>query len=238
MAEGYQTEDEQIEALKRWWRENGKSTVVTIVIAIVAVLGWRGWEQKQQTEMESASAIYQNLLLATTGNNGTVTAEQQATASHLATTLKADFPGTTYALFAALYKAKFAVDANDLATAEQELHWVLDNKPSAELALQARLRLARVLYGQQKYAQAKVQLSGDNGALSTAFEELKGDILLAEGDSEAAAKAYQKAFELGLGVRGAGPNPLLDMKIQQLKGQQNGTTANTAEQQASSEGEA
>lgn len=237
MAEGYQTEDEQLEALKKWWSENGKSTVITIVVAIVAVLGWQGWEKKQSAEVEAASAIYQNLLLAATGNNGEVTAQQQATANHLASTLKNDFPDSSYALFAAMYRAKFAVADNDLATAEQELQWVLDKNPAQELAQQAQLRLARVLYARQQYPQALAQLSGEAGLLSADFEELRGDIYLAQSDRDAALQAYQKSMELAL-ENGAMPNPLLNMKIQQLQSALGAGPVKASDNVADSEGDA
>jgi len=33
------TEEEQIEAFKRWWNENGRSVVVGIVLAVVGYFG-------------------------------------------------------------------------------------------------------------------------------------------------------------------------------------------------------
>jgi predicted negative regulator of RcsB-dependent stress response len=238
MAEGYQTEDEQVEALKKWWRENGKSTLVSIVMALVAVFGWQGWQKQQQQSVDAASAIYQNLLSVAEASGGELTVEQQATAKHLANTLKTDFSGTTYALFAGLYQAKFAVTAGDLATAEQELHWVLDNKPTAELALQARLRLARVLYAQQKYDQALAQLGGSDSVLAAGFEELRGDIMLAQGNKDLAASAYQKALQLNMTSGNAVQNPILNMKLQQLDTQQQGSAVESVEQAAVTEGDA
>ncbi|ARN76033.1 YfgM family protein [Oceanicoccus sagamiensis] len=216
MAEGYQTEDEQVEALKKWWNENGKSTLATIAIAVAGVFGYQGWQTQQQAEVDAASAIYQNLLAATNGQNGTVTVEQTATANHLADTLKADFPSSTYARFAALYKAKLAVNAEDLAAAEAELRWVLASGPSAEMSVQAKLRLARVLAAQQQYDDALAQLQGDSGTSASAYEEVKGDIYVAQGNSADAALAYQKALELDQQGTNPASNPLLTLKIQQL----------------------
>jgi len=216
MAESYQTEDEQVEALKKWWKENGKSTLLTIIVAIAAVFGYQGWEKQQQAEVDAASAIYQNLLTATGGQNGIATATQTATANHLADTLKSDFPSSTYARFAALYKAKLAVDAKDLTGAEQELQWVLASGPSAEITLQAKLRLSRVLSAQGQYDEALAQLQGDTGTYATAYEEAKGDIYVAQGNNADAALAYQKALELQQQGTNPGSNPLLSLKIQQL----------------------
>lgn len=238
MAEGYQTEDEQIEALKKWWNENGKSTLASIAVAIVGVFGWQGWQDQKQANIESASAIYQNLLVSSQGQQGEVTDEQQATANHLANTLKEDFPNSTYALFAALYKAKFLVAEDDLAGAEQELQWVLDNDPTPALMEQAQLRLARVLYAQDKYAEALSQLSNQSLEPSASSEELKGDILFAQGDHTAADKAYNIARQLILDAGNMPSNRLLDMKIQQLSGKQSENTASTSEQSMPSDEDA
>ena len=228
MAEGYQTEDEQVEALKKWWKENGKSTLATIAIAIAGVFGFQGWQQQQQAEVDAASAIYQNLVIATTGQNGTTTAEQTATANHLADTLKTDFPSSTYARFAALYKAKLAVSAKDLTGAEQELRWLLASGPSAEITVQTRLRLARVLTAQGNHDTALKELLGDSGAYASAYEELRGDIYVAQGNKAEAALAYQKALELGRQGTNSASNPLLTLKIQQLVMQTDAAPVETA----------
>ncbi len=232
MAEGYQSDDEQVEALKKWWNENGKSTLVTIVIAIAGVFGYQGWQKQQQAEVDAASAIYQNLLSATGGQNGTATTEQIATANHLADTLKADFPGSTYARFAALYKAKLAVNDKDLAGAEEELRWVLASGPSAEITVQSKLRLARVLSAQGKYDDALKELQGDSGAFASAYEEVKGDIYLAQGNKADAALAYQKALELEQQGTNPASNPLLALKIQQLATQDSAAASSDAEESA------
>lgn len=216
MAASYQTDEEQVEALKKWWAEHGKSTVISVVVAVAAVLGWQGWQKQQQAEIDAASAVYQNLLTATMANNGQLTQQQSATANHLADTLKSDFSNTTYADFAALYKAKFAVANNDLAAAEQELRWILAGGASPEITIQANLRLARVLYAQEQFAEALKQLDMDAGGYASAFEEVRGDILTAQGDLVAASMAYQKSMELALQADPPMPNPLLSLKIQHL----------------------
>ena len=214
MAEGYQTEDEQVEALKKWWNEHGKSTLITVLLAVAGVFGFQGWQKQQQAEADAASAIYQNLIIAADWQNGAATAEQAATANHLADTLKADFPSSTYARFAALHKAKLAVMAKDLTTAEQELRWVLASESSADIAVPTRLRLARVLSAQGNYDMALTELLGDSGSYASAYEELRGDIYVAQDKKAEAALAYQKALELGQQQANPTANPLLTMKIE------------------------
>ena len=216
MSQEYSTDEEQVEALKRWWRENGKSTVISIVIAISGVLGWQGWQKQQQAEVEAASAVYQNML--TVVESQPMTDEQRATANHLAETLKKDFPSSTYARFAAFYKAKFAVEGKDLDAAETELRWVLASNASAEINVQAKLRLARIQYAKQELDAALATLEGDTLGYAVAFEELRGDIYNAKGDVSQARLAYQKAIELSQQAENPITNPLLKLKAEQLAG--------------------
>lgn len=213
MSENYQTEEEQIEAIKRWWAENGKSTVVGIVLAIAGVFGWQGWQKQQQESAYTASAVYQELLQAVSQSQGQLEGEALSTASHLADTLKADYSSSVYAQFASLYKAQFAVNANKLDEAEAELRWLLQQSPSAELAIQAHLRLARVLLAKQQFDQALAELTGPSAGYEALFNEVKGDIYLAKGESQKARDFYLQAKELNPGAA----NNLLELKLQQLQ---------------------
>ena len=214
MSEGYRTEEEQVEALKNWWNESGKSTVMWIVVAIVGVLGWQGWQKQQQSSREAASAVYQNFLTAVDqGEAGMVTA------SHLAQTLRDDFSSSTYAQYAALYQARFAVEKNDLATAEQHLNWVLAENPEDEIRLQANLRLARLKYAAGQYDEAMQLLNTDAQGFAASYSEVKGDILKAKGNLQQALDAYLNAQNLSLARQYPTENSVLQIKIQQLQSQ-------------------
>lgn len=217
MAEGYQTDDEQLDALKKWWSDNGTSLLIIVAISIISVLGWQGWQKQKQQDISTASAIYQNMIVAAQGSNGVLTNEQRTTASHLANTLKTEFSDSTYAKFAALYIAKFAVEADNFAEAEAALQWILNSGALQDVKLQAKVRLARVFYAQEKYAEALAQLEGNASVYASAFEEVRGDILNAQGDYKGAGLSYQKASELNQQLDNPSNNPLLNLKIQRLE---------------------
>lgn len=216
--EVYKTEEEQLEQLKAWLRENGRSIVLGIVVALAAVFGWRGWQSHQQQQVLTASAQFQGLLesvrqleQADPGATG-----QLATANTLADGLKRDFPKSTYAQLAALLKAQLAVAAGDLAQAEQELSWVLAQKPTDEFAALTRLRLARVLLAAGKGDEALAQLR-DGGSYEFAYEQVRGDVLNAKGDVAGARAAYQRSQELAAAMRQPLSDPLLDLKLRDLE---------------------
>ena len=60
----YLTEEEQVEALKKWWRENGKAIVGGAVLGLALVGGWQAWQSYQKGEAELASAYYEEFMLA------------------------------------------------------------------------------------------------------------------------------------------------------------------------------
>lgn len=213
----YQSEDEQVEALKKWFRDYGKALVTGLVVAGLLVFGFYSWQQRQLRQQEVASIEYQSLVEAMRILESKSTPETLATAKHLADTLKKDFTATTYAQFAALFKAKLAVQNSDLGEAESELRWVLERKPAQEIKWLAQLRLARVLHakGDNKGALALLDES-KAGGYAAAVLQIKGDIANADGDFAAARSAYEKAQELEHKQVNPVNDPLLDMKLRDL----------------------
>jgi predicted negative regulator of RcsB-dependent stress response len=222
----YQTEEEQLEALKKWFRDNGRHLVTGILVAAVAAFGAYSWQQRQSHRADAASLEYQNLLQAIrvidvnalNASEADKHKEQLATARHLAETLKTDFESSAYAQFAALFKAKLAVDENDLAQAETELKWVLAHKPSDEIRAMTQLRLARVLHAKGDDNAAIAQLDEANaGGYASAYLQLKGDIAQARGDLDGARADYLRAQEFEKKMSPPITDPLLEMKLRDLQ---------------------
>lgn len=218
-----QSEEEQIEALKKWFRDNGRHLLTGALVAAVAAFGIFSWQQREQHRADTASVDYQNLLQAVRAldantADATKVKEQLATARHLAEALKTNFESSTYAQFAALFKAKLAVDENDLVQAETELKWVLEHKPVDEIKALTQLRLARVLFAKGDNDGALAQLDEKSaGSYVSAYLQLKGDIAQARGDVEAARAAYVRAQELEKQMSTPISDPLLEMKLRDLQ---------------------
>ena len=208
------TEEEQVEALKNWWKENGKSLLLGVALALAIVFGWKGWQNNQQVNAENASIMYQNLVQAAAiASTPQATEEQRATAAHLAKALKEEYSDTAYARFGALFSARLAADSGDFDSALKELDWVLAQSTDAVMKTVASMRKARVLAAKGQPDQAVTLLAGLNEAgFKVSIEELKGDLYMQSGDLDKARTAYQAAVDTAQ----QGTRPLLNMKLENL----------------------
>lgn len=212
--EQYRTEEEQVEALKRWWDENGRSTLAAIIIALSAGFAWQTWKGWDQRQQESASDAYQAMIQVAAG---TSTGQRQQ-AVELARALKEEHGGTTYAQFAALHLARLAVEDGDLAEAQAQLRWVLGKADKgSDTAQVAQLRLARVLSaaGEPEQALAILEQAGE-GAYRASYAMVRGDILLQQGRESDARQAYTEARMHAASFPGQVNLATLEQKLQSL----------------------
>ncbi len=211
----YRTEEEQVEAIKNWWQENGSQTIAIIGISIALMFGWQWWQDRQISNSGAASIAYQELLDAVGGDNSKPDDVQLQTARHMASSLKEQHASSNYAQYAAMLIAKLAVDAKDYDEADAQLAWVVANAEPA-LASLAQLRLARVKFAAGNTDQALSLLEGaEVGIYGAAYQETKGDILLEKNDKQKAHAAYKAAMEIH-SQQATQPSPLLEMKMQGL----------------------
>ena len=183
----YETEEQQVEALKAWWAENGKSVMLGVGIGVAAIGGWQFWGKHKESQAREASDGYEQTIqsLADGGN-----------AADVAAKVKKDHKNSLYATYAALAAARSYVEQNDLAGAEKELAWAVSNSPIKEMALTARIRLARVQGALGKHDEAFKSLPKKTPESFTALvEEVRGDLYVATGDAAKARQAYQAALD-------------------------------------------
>lgn len=183
------TEEEQIEDLKKWWKENGPSVVFGVFVGLAGLLGWNYWQDYQARQATEASALYTELLLKMDA------AQPGGESDELITTLRNKYDDTVYAPLAVLAAAKLAVDKNDIDTAIGHLEWVIKHADQAEIGITARLRISRLYLAQGKFDKVESFLKTEYPKAYTAVvEELRGDLLVAKGSPETAREAYQRAL--------------------------------------------
>lgn len=187
----YSSEEEQIEAIKKWWRENGTAVMVGVVVGFGALFGWQGWQKYKISQAESASAIYTNVMAALDAGKPDSLESIKASVNDL----QKDYADTPYAALASLAGAKVAVQSDDLATAKSRLQWVIDNAGQPELADVARLRLARIhLIAGEWDAAARLLNRHYPESFSASVDEMLGDVNAAQGKTAEALEAYNRAL--------------------------------------------
>ena len=185
----YASDDEQLENLKQWWRENGRSVIAGVVIALVAVIGWQQWNEYQRNRAEAASTEYMAFLEDIRKDGAGDAAVQRGQA------LIDKHGSTAYGPLTAFWLAQYHVEHDQLDQAAKQLRWALDNADSEAMRHVARLRLARVLLAQDKPADALALIEpAPAGAFASQYQELRGDILAAQGKRDEAIAAYRNAL--------------------------------------------
>ncbi|QJR82043.1 tetratricopeptide repeat protein [Alteromonas pelagimontana] len=198
--EQFATEEQQVEAIKRFWKDHGTAIIVGAVIGLGALWGWRYYSQTQIEAQESASTQYQTAIEAVEQENGLSTIE----------TFIKNNEATGYAHIAGLVAAQQAVENGDLDTAASHLKTIMTSADS-HIATIAGLRLARV---QLELQQADAALSTldklDNDSFAAEINDVKGDIYVSQQKFDDARMAYTSALEKRSNDR------LLQMKLDNL----------------------
>lgn len=205
----YLSEKEQIERIRAWWKENGTWIIVGIGVGVLGLAGWNWWKAHKLEQAEAASAIYASLnTAASTGRTDDARADLDQ--------LVASYGGTPYVDQGRLALAAALVLAGQPEQAAAHLENVMNDSADPELAMVARLRLARLLADSGDSERAlKVADFEDAGAFAAALYEIRGDVLASQGDVAGAREAYRQALaEAESG--GVIDEPFVRMKLEAL----------------------
>ena len=197
------SEKEQLEIFRQWWRENGWYLVGGVALGVLGLLGWNRYNAFVDARAEEAAAIYIEL-------RDAVGDDASGSARNLLNELREDYPGSPYTDQGGLVVALMRLDDGQVRAAIDDLRFVMENTSDLELALIARIRLARVLAQDEAYAEALAMLDVAPGSFAARYNEVRGDIHAALGDTEGARAAYNAA----LNIQEAG---LVDRNLVQMK---------------------
>lgn len=203
--ESYETEEQQVEALKKWWKENATASLIGLGIAIATILGWNSWLDYKKEQMGKASVIYDQLLKDVESN-------KKDAVETVAKQIKTEFGSTEYATYSTLLQAKTKVEAGDLAGAKELLQGLANQ--SSDLSQLAKLRLVRLFLATGEYEKG-LQLIGQvdqkaAAGFSDNYDELVGDLYVALDRIDEARTSYEKALHNGY------QSPLLQFKLDDL----------------------
>ena len=184
-----ETQEQEVEALKKWWKDNGRVVVTGIVFGLGGVIGWNWWLAYEQGRAEEASSMYSEVVNASNSDDHPRALSQ-------AKQLMEAFPGSGYAALGALVGARSAQAAKLSDEAQGQLQWVIQNAEIPQVKDVARVRLARVLRGDGKSAEALERLGAvESKSFGAITDELRGDIAVDAKNNGSAAEAYRAALE-------------------------------------------
>lgn len=199
----YDTEEQQVEAIKDWWKENGKAVIIGAVVGLGGLFGWRYYQDSVIQASEAASQSYTTVMNALQTKGADAQADIQAFID--SNKVK------EYSVLAALQLAKVQVDAKDLSAALEQLKWAQSNTKDAALTPLISYRIARIEAEMGNFDAANAELGKVTDAAWTGrIAELRGDIALRQGDKKAAYTAYTEAQQA------ADASPALQMKLDDL----------------------
>ncbi len=210
----YKTEDEQVEALKRWWEKNGKFVIIGGIVILSSVIGQQVWSNFKISTLTKASAQFDVLM------DELETGKTDSVLQRGETLIKSN-PDLTYSILSALAMAKVHVEKGDNSAAAERLRWALDNAKQEDIQHIVRIRLAKVLMAQGKLDEALTLANyPKQGNFRSQYTIVKGDIFYKKGEIGSAKTAYRSALDdskLGSQIRG-----FIQIKLDDLGGSGDG----------------
>ena len=183
-------EEQEINQLKDWWKENGKTIIVAFILGVGGMFGWRYWQAHQAEQIAQASAQYDALIYS-------AQQDEQAKKANIEQFVQANSK-TAYAVFALLDEAKKATEKQDFAAAEVNLNQALTQSQDEVLTSIVALRLSAVQFQLGQLDNALTTLNQvKNESFNARKAILTGDIQVAKGDKVAAKNSFEQAQQNG-----------------------------------------
>lgn len=183
-------EEQEINQLKDWWKENGKTIIVAFILGVGGMFGWRYWQAHQAEQIAQASAQYDALIYS-------AEQDEQAKKANIEQFVQANSK-TAYAVFTLLDEAKKATEKQDFAAAEANLNQALTQSQDEVLTSIVALRLSAVQFQLGQLDNALTTLNQVKGESFNARKALlTGDIQVAKGDKVAAKNSFEQAQQSG-----------------------------------------
>jgi predicted negative regulator of RcsB-dependent stress response len=203
-------EQEKLDELKAWWKRWGNAVTIGVAAILFAAAGYEYWKNHTARQNDEAAAYFNRMQQA-------LQAGDKKLAKDTGAVLIDKFSGTAYATRAAMTLATLNARDKDVKSAKAQLEWTIEHTKEAALRDVSRLRLAGLLLDERKYDEALAQLNAAHSdAYAPRFDDMKGDVYLAQGKHEEARAAYSAAFAK---LKETSPlRGLVEMKLDSLGG--------------------
>jgi predicted negative regulator of RcsB-dependent stress response len=201
-------EQEQVEALKAWWKQHGLRVAIGLGAFVVAIGGWQAWQVWNARQASEASAHFDRAMQAAEANDAKAVKEVSAQ-------IMEQYAGTAYAAPAAWLAGKVNHETGDAKSALAQYTYASEHARDEGLKQLASLRLAALRFEANDLDGALAQLgTSPLPAFAGLHAQLRGDILHAQGKKAEARAAYQLALEK-LGEKSS-LKPMVEIKLESL----------------------
>jgi predicted negative regulator of RcsB-dependent stress response len=181
-------EQEQLDALKAFWKQYGDLITWTLVVVLGAFAAWNGWQYWQRNQATKAAAMFEQLDRAASAGDAQL-------AGRVFEDLRERYPRTAYAEQGGLTAAKVQIAKGKLDAAKASLSWVAQHAVEDEMRTVALLRLASLQADAHQYQDVlKTLASATAPTFAALVADRRGDALLALGRADEARSAYQEAY--------------------------------------------
>ncbi|MBP6123710.1 MULTISPECIES: YfgM family protein [Providencia] len=185
--EVYTNENDQVEAVKRFFANNGVALVVGLVIGVGGVFGWNYWQSHKTNVLQESAQKYENVSAQL--RSGSVQSIEAAQKFVVET-------DDVYSAMMGLELAQISVDKGELANAEKALTGALPKAKTADMQDLINFRLARVQLAEGKADEAIASVANiKSQSWQAAAQDVRGDALLHKGDKAGAKAAYTQGLE-------------------------------------------
>ena len=175
------TEDEQVEQIKKWWKSNGRQIIAGAVIGLAGIWGWNSYSSYQDQQLLEARALYLNYA----SDSSNVGAYEK---------LSEDFANSSYTDQATLLMAKNLFDEGNYSEALNLIEPLTEHSNSM-ISSSAILRLASIYLQTSQHDKALTLLEPySDESFGGLVHNLMGDIYLDIGNKSEAQEHFNKAL--------------------------------------------
>ena len=182
-------EQEQLDAIKSFWKQYGNLITWTLVLALGGFAAWSGWNWYQRDQGVKAGAMFDEL-------DRSVQAGDVDRSAKIFADLQARYPAAKWTAQGGLMLARLQIDKGQADAATAVLRWLGEKSDDEGLRALAALRLAGLELDAKRWDEALKALEAAN---VKGFEALtadrRGDVLLAQGKPQQAADAFLLAWK-------------------------------------------
>ena len=201
----YQTEEQQVEAIKSYWQQNGNTIIAGVALGFAGFIGFNLYQDNKFEEELIVSDNYQKLIEQSGKDAKAFTANGEKFIS--------ENGNNSYVSLTALALAKESASHKDWQQVQKQLTTAIESAPTDGIKAIASLRLARVQVQLEQYSDALATLNSKlPESFTAAIEEIKGDAYLQQGKNDLARSAYQAA----IAADGIATSPSLQIKLDDL----------------------